>query len=254
MNFILDYPLFVLALSLMGLYLSEWFGVFFHKRRPILDIDREDFSLILASTLTLLGLIIGFTFSMAISRYDQRKNFEAAEANAIGTEYLRADLLPAADAAKVRTLLENYLGQRVLFYETRDAHQLRLIDGATARLQTDLWSAVRAPAVRQPTVLFPIALSGMNEVLDLQGYVQAAWWNRIPAAAWGLMIANSLLCNFLMGYGMHRAETKNMLLLLLPIVISISFFLIADIDSPSGGIIRVHPQNLERLSQSLRAH
>src|SRR5579864_8699756 len=132
MNFILDYPLFVLALSLMGLYLSEWFGVFFHKRRPILDIDREDFSLILASTLTLLGLIIGFTFSMAISRYDQRKNFEAAEANAIGTEYLRADLLPAADAAKVRTLLENYLGQRVLFYETRDAHQLRLIDSATA--------------------------------------------------------------------------------------------------------------------------
>jgi hypothetical protein len=58
----------------------------------------------------------------------------------------------------------------------------------------------------------------------------------------------------LMGYGMHRAETKNILLLLLPIVLSISFFLIGDIDSPRGGVIRVHPQNLEALSHTLRAH
>jgi hypothetical protein len=57
----------------------------------------------------LLGLIIGFSFSMATSRYDQRKNYEEAEANAIGTEYVRADLLPAADAATVRTLLRKYL-------------------------------------------------------------------------------------------------------------------------------------------------
>ena len=68
------------------------------------------------ATLTLLALIIGFTFSMALNRYDQRKIYEEEEANAIGTEYLRAELLPAADAAKVRTLLLNYLDQRVLFY------------------------------------------------------------------------------------------------------------------------------------------
>jgi hypothetical protein len=55
--------------------------------------------------LTLLGLIIGFSFSMAVNRYDQRKPYEQAEANAIGTEYVRADLLPVADAAKVHTLL-----------------------------------------------------------------------------------------------------------------------------------------------------
>ena len=67
---------------------------------------REDFGFILAATLTLLGLIIGFSFSMATSRYDQRKNYEEAEANAIGTEYVRADLLPAADAATVRDAAE----------------------------------------------------------------------------------------------------------------------------------------------------
>jgi hypothetical protein len=61
---------------------------------------------------------------MAISRYDQRKNYEEAEANAIGTEYLRADLLPMADRSNVRALLRNYLDQRILFYETRDGNAL----------------------------------------------------------------------------------------------------------------------------------
>ena len=254
MNFILDHPLLVLALSLVGLYLVEWLGAF-RKRRQSLEADeREDFGLIVAATLTLLGLIIGFTFSMAISRYDQRKDYEEAEANAIGTEYLRAELLSAADAARVRALLGDYLNQRVLFYETRNDGQLRQIDATTARLEADLWTAVQVPAVRQPTPLAALAVSGMNDVLNSQGYTQAAWRNRIPTAAWCLMAAISMFCNFLIGYGMHRAEAKNMLLLVLPLVVSISFFLIADIDSPRGGMIRVHPRNLAGLSQSLHAH
>jgi hypothetical protein len=76
---------------------------------------RDDFGLILAATLTLLALIIGFRFSMATARYDQRKNYEEQEANAIGTEYVRADLLSPIEAAKVRSLLGSYLDQRVLF-------------------------------------------------------------------------------------------------------------------------------------------
>jgi hypothetical protein len=79
---------------------------------------------ILSATLTLLGLLIGFTFSTAISRYNQRKNDEQEEANAIGTEYVRADLLRSADAAKVRALLRSYTDQRILFYETGDRQKL----------------------------------------------------------------------------------------------------------------------------------
>lgn len=88
--------------------------------------------------LALLGLLIGFTFSIAVSRNDQRKNFEEDEANAIGTEYLRAGLLPADDAARVRDLLRNYLDRRISFYETRDQRQLERIDASTAQLQTEL--------------------------------------------------------------------------------------------------------------------
>ena len=121
MNAVTDIPLLAFVLSFFVLWLSAWIGASILRRQRKLEEDiREDFGVILAASLTLLGLIIGFSFSMAISRYDQRKNYEEAEANAIGTEYVRADLLPAADAAKVRALLRNYLDQRVLFYMTRD--------------------------------------------------------------------------------------------------------------------------------------
>ena len=130
-----------------------WIGWWFRRRQGTLDAElRDDFGFILAATLTLLGLIIGFSFSMATSRYDQRKNYEEAEANAIGTEYVRADLLPAADAARVRGLLRDYLDQRILFYKARDEQELQQINARTAQLQTELWTAVRAPAAAQPTL------------------------------------------------------------------------------------------------------
>src|SRR5271169_3578957 len=148
----LRFPFLVLALSLVALWLSVRIGVSLRKRRRSLeDSEREDFGLIMAAILTLLGLIIGFSFSMAITRYDQRKNLEEEEANAIGTEYVRADLLPAADAAKVRVLLLKYLDQRILFYETRDDVELQKINTVTTQLQNELWSAVEVAAEARPT-------------------------------------------------------------------------------------------------------
>jgi len=233
--------------------LSAKFGGLYRKRRlPEHDLG-EDFGIVVGATLTLLALIIGFTFSMALTRYDQRKNYEEAEANAIGTEYLRADLLPAADAAKVRVLLKNYLNQRILFYQIRSVQQIRQIDASTAKLQTELWSAVLAPTVAQPTPPMALVVSGMNDVLNSQGYTQAAWWNRIPRAAWIFMMIMAICANTLVGCGAREAARKARLLWILPIVVSIAFFLIADIDSPRSGVIRVTPQNLLSLSESLHA-
>src|SRR6266576_1910143 len=102
-------PLLVLAFTFVLLFLAAYVGdLLRNKVLPLKEDGREDFSVVLGATLTLLALLIGFTFSMAVSRYDQRKNYEESEANAIGTEYVRADLLPAADAARVRHLLKNY--------------------------------------------------------------------------------------------------------------------------------------------------
>jgi hypothetical protein len=248
------FPFLVFALSLIGLWLSVGIGGFFRATHSLEEDERDDFGVILAATLTLLGLMIGFTFSMAISRYDQRKDYEEQEANAIGTEYVRSDLLPAADAARVAALLRGYLDQRILFYQTRDDRQLRQINAGTAQLQNKLWSAVRNPAAVQPTALSALVVSGMNDVINSQGYTQAAWSNRIPIAAWSLMTAIAVCCNLMIGYGAHRPWWRATLLLVMPLVVSLSFLLIADIDSPRGGLIRVRPQNLLSLAQSLRAH
>jgi len=252
MHPIIDYPLFGVVVSFGALWLSVRVGASARKARSLEGHEREDFGFILTASLTLLVLIIGFTFSVAVGRYDQRKNYEEAEANAIGTEYVRASLLPAADAARVRTLLRSYLEQRILFYQTRDDNQLRQIDATTAQLETDLWSAVQAPATAQPNALTGLAISGMNDVLNSEGYTQAAWLYRIPIEAWGLMGAIAVCCNVLIGYGAHRTKAKGLLFLVLPLLMSISFFLIADIDTPRRGLIRVIPQNLTSLSQDLQ--
>jgi hypothetical protein len=203
----------------------------------------EDFSVILTSTLTLLALIIGFSFSMAITRYDQRKNSREEEANAIGTEYVRADLLSAGDAAKLRALLRDYLDQRVLFYSTRDEGELPQISARTAQLQAELWSMVRAPTAAQPPPIVVLAISGMNDVLNSQGYTQAAWWNRIPFAAWVLMTAIAMCGNLLVGFGWRSTKSGPLILLVLPLVVAIALMLIADIDSPRYGFVQVNPQN-----------
>jgi len=246
-------PFLVIAISFGLMWLSVRAGVLLRRRHRDLDSEVcKDLELILASTLTLLGLIIGFSFSMAINRYDQRKNYEEAEANAIGTEYLRADLLPAADAAKVRPLLRDYLDQRILFYESRDQQELLRVTQRTARLQADLWTGVRVSAAAQPNPALALVLSGMNDVLNSEGYTQAAWWNRTPIGAWGLMATVAICSCMLFGYIVHRAAEGFIRLLILPIVLSIAFFLIADIDSPRSGGIRILPQNLISLAQSLQ--
>jgi hypothetical protein len=250
---VLDHPVLVFLTSLIILRLSAQLGTFLLERHAALDNDtREDLSVIVAATLTLLGLIIGFTFSMAVTRYDQRKNYEEEEANAIGTEYLRVNLLPTADAAKLHQLLRSYLDQRIAYYETHDGAKVTQINAETARLQGELWAVVESDARANPTQVVALAVSGMNDVLNSQGYTQAAWWNRIPIAAWCLMFAIAIACNTLVGFTSRHVEKRATRYFILPLIVAISFFLIADIDSPSSGVILVHPQNLRALMQSLQ--
>ena len=158
----LSYPGIFFLFSFLVLWLSAQMGAYLRRRRPLKDDERNDFNIVEAATLTLLGLIIGFSFSMATTRYDLRKNYEEAEANAIGTEYVRAGLLPAADAAGVRAQLRKYLEMRVLFYRTRDQRELQQINADTAQLQREMWSAVHVPAVAQPSPVIALAVAMRN--------------------------------------------------------------------------------------------
>jgi hypothetical protein len=250
---ITDYPLLVFLVSFLVLWLSAWIGRSALRRRGKPDCEsREDFAVVLPATLTLLGLIIGFTFSMAGGHYDQRRSYEEMEANAIGTEYLRADLVPAAESSKVHALLRSYLNERILFYSVRDASQLGQISVETSGLQAELWSTVQAPATALPNSITALAVSGLNEVLNAAGNTQSAWRTRIPNAAWILMALIAILCNTMIAYGSLQRHSLSIPPLVLPLVVSIAFLFIADIDSPRGGLIHVVPQNLLNLAATLR--
>ena len=248
-----DYPAAEFIVLFLVLWLSSRFGATVLKKKFQQERDvRDDLMVVLTTTLTMLGLIIGFTFSMAISRYDQRKNYEANEANAIGTEYVRLDLLPAADKEKIKPLLRQYLDERILFYNaSRDQDQIAQINARTIALQNEMWRHVQEVAALHPTPIVGLAASGMNDVLNTQAYTQAAWWNRIPTEARILIVLLSVCCNVMLGYSIRNPKMEKILILIMPLFISVAFFLIMDIDSVRGGLITISPDNLISLSQQL---
>jgi hypothetical protein len=247
-----DRPLLLAIFGFLAMWLAAIGGARLRRRRrTIEDNFRQELNVILTAALTMLGVLVGFTFSMAASRYDLRKNYEEAEANAIGTEYLRVEMLSPDQTQQAHSLLRRYLDQRILFYLEQRPEQLARINSDTARLQTELWESVRAPAELRQTNIAALIASGMNDVINMQGWVQAVWWNRIPASAWVLMLAIGVCSNILFGYNTLEPETRLRRLGVLPLILAIAFFLIADIESPRHGAIRVAPENLIALSQSM---
>lgn len=247
---LLNHPVILFGAALLVLVLATQAGVLLQKGCGALrQDDREEFAFVLTATLTLLGLIIGFAFSMSISRYDQRKIYEEEEANAIGTEYLRCGMLSGSEVEAVRSLLVRYLDQRIVFYETYDSNRLESIKSRTSVLQHQMWSVVQNASASRPMVTLGLVASGMNDVINARGYTEAAWLNRIPTAAWVLMIIIAICCNVLLGYGAR--QRRSVLLLVLPLIVAAAFFLIAEIDSPRGGLIRILPINLLNLFHSL---
>jgi hypothetical protein len=199
----------------------------------------------------LLALLIGFTLSMAVNRYDQRKSLEESEANAIGTQYARADLTDAPISAQMKAALIRYTQLRLAEYYTRDHDELARIGRETAQVQAKLWRLATQVAKDNPTPIAALVTSGMNDVLNSEDYSEAARINRVPIGAWVLMVVIALLGCTVQGYGAKGRLRRGLLIVVLPVTVSLSLALIADIDSPRGGIIHVQPQNLARLLQSL---
>ena len=249
-----DYPLVVFVLSFLGLSICSWVGAtILRRRRPLDDDNRKDFDVVLAGTLTLLGLILGFSFSMAINRYDQRKNLEEEEANAIGTEMLRAELLPAADASKIKALLKDYLRSGSNSSRFGMQRSTGRSTSASPGCSRNSGPRCRRPPSRSRR-RFRARRRGHERRAEFAGVFAGGVVEPHPArAAWWLMVLIAVCANMLMGYGVRDYKSECLLLLILPLVVSITFMLIADIDSPRGGFIRVVPQNLISLQDGMRA-
>ena len=248
---ILPIPAFLV--TFLGLGLAAWLAAtrFGRRRAEAVRLGRE-FEVVQGATLTLLGLIVGFTFSMALDRYEQRKSLESDESAAISTAWLRADLLPAEDTQEVRALLPQYLDSRIAYFSTRLPSRTQAALASSRQLQVKMWTAVTAHALANPTSLTALAVSGIGDVVTSAGNSEAAWNNRIPGTAWLLMAAMAVFATVLVGIGLDEGHGFSRMLMVLPLVIATAFFLIADVESPRMGIIRVVPDNLVALSHLLR--
>lgn len=246
-----DHPPVLLAVALVVLCGAAFVGDLLRdKVRPVDGTERADLDIVLTATLTLLGLLLGFTFSMAVSRYDQRKNFEAAETNAIATEFRRADLIPEPERTQVRDLLTRYTDERIHYYRIGEVGT-GVVDQDLRTVQAELWSAVARAGNASRDPVSALVVSGMDDVFVSRGATRAAWLNRIPTGAWVLLGTTALMVSLMLGYRERR--TDFVVMTVLPAVVSIALFLIADIDSPRAGLIRVAPINLVQLSESMHS-
>ncbi|MBN3752300.1 hypothetical protein G3N95_05075 [Paraburkholderia sp. Tr-20389] len=247
-----DHPA-ILFVALLALFIGAVaFGAFILRRvLPLPTDERDDFNVVQTSTLTLLALLIGFSLSMAVSRYDTRKNLEENEANAIGTEYARADLADTPLSREMKAALIQYTRLRLAHFRTRDPQEIASNESKTADLQAELWKMAAQMARATPTPIAATVVTGMNDVLNSQDYSEAALINRIPIGTWCLMIVIALFGCVVQGYGAKGKLRRGLLITILPVTVALSLALIADIDSPRGGIIHVQPQNLNRLLNSL---
>jgi hypothetical protein len=219
--------------------------------------SRAHINAVQASLLGILALLLGFTFSLALQRFDSRSEAVVDEANAIGTAYLRAQLLPPSLRGEVQLALRDYLELRLR------SGALTLVDHAerTALLQQAqhaqeaLWQSARRAAAEDPgPVTTGLFIQALNELIDSFGRRNAELNRHVPEVVLFLLYGAFLLTGIIVGYTCgvegHRASLVTYLMVLLIVLL---VFIIIDLDRPRRGLIAVSQQSLVELQLAIDA-
>jgi hypothetical protein len=199
----------------------------------------------------LLSLLVSFTLTMAVSRYDQRRELVVREADAIGTTYLRAATLEQPYQGNVEQLLRNYVDARIDFFVAGfDPAQVEQAVRHSSRLQQELWKNLVAVSQSDRTPVAVAFMNSLNEVIDLDSQRLAALQNRIPPRVWMLIAIVALIAVFTGGLTLKRRFWLT--LVLGPMTIAVAVGLIADADSPRSRSIRVDQGPMYRLKADIQ--
>ena len=229
--------------------LELWF--FFGSRaRQRREEHPDQLANIQGATLGLLALLLGFSFALAAGRFNDRVQLITHEANAIGTAWMRCDLLPDAARADARQLLQAYTAQRIAFYDMTDPTARTVAVAESEQLQERIWANFASAAKATPekaTVLLP----PINELIDLHGSRIAAARRHMPGVLLGLLVACSVVSVASVGYGCGVAGKRNIVLTTsLTFLIAGTLWAIIDMDHPRKGLIRVGQQPMLDLRNS----
>jgi hypothetical protein len=214
-----------------------------HEREPPVGA-------IVAAGLGLLAFLLAFTFGMAASRFDTRRELVLDEANAIGTTYLRAALLPEPHRSEIRTLLREYVALRLEAVEPGMAVSAR---AHSEELQGRLWTQAVVVGEKNPTPITGLFIQSLNEVIDLHAKrVTLGMRNRIPITIWVALYSTAILAMAGVGYYAGLASTtRSLATLALVVTFSGILCLIADLDRPQEGLLKVSQQAMIDLRKSL---
>jgi hypothetical protein len=198
----------------------------------------------------LLGLIIAFTFSGAAARFEERRHLITQEANAIGTAYLRLDILSADAQAQLRPLFRRYLDLRSHTYKNaNDTVAVAAKLKETAALQTHIWQKALA-ATRQPDApgsATMLLMPALNDMIDITTTRAMATQNHPPMVVFILLIGLSLAGSVLVGYDMSDNKERNLLhTIAFAAIMALALYVIIDLEFPRLGFI-----NIEQADQVL---
>jgi len=203
------------------------------------------------ATLALLALMLAFTFGLAGSRFEDRRQVVLSEANAIGTAYLRAAMLPEPMRTETRQLFREYVDVRL---ESVQPGKLMDAIAKSEELQNRLWSQALSATEKDPSPISAIYVQSLNEVIDLHATrMMAALRSRVPAPIWIVLFLLSFLSMAMMGY--HEALTnsrRSIAVLALILGFTSVLFLIVDLDRPRKGMLQVSQQAMIDLRNSMK--
>lgn len=206
---------------------------------------------IISAVLGLLALLLGFTFALAVDRFESRRALVLQEANAIGTSYLRAQALPDPHRARLSKILVDYTDTRITLATTpRD--RMKPLLATNDRLLTDLWSATLAANDSLGNSPFSVSVfSTVNEVIDMDASRKAARKVRVPAEVFLVLGLYIVVAAGLIGYARSKTQGRVLAALLFGLF-TMSYMLILDIDRPGVGGITESQGPMEELRATLQ--
>ena len=196
-----------------------------------------------AAVFGLLGLIMAFTFSGAASRFEARRHLITSEANAIGTAYLRIDLLPGDAQPEIRELFRRYLDTRSATYlNAGDQTATKAKLAEVAALQGEIWTKAFTACRRQeaPAQAAMLLLPALNEMIDITTTRAIATQNHPPLVVFVLLVVLSLIGALLVGYDTSPNKDRSWLhMVVFAAIMSLAVYVIVDLEFPRLGLIRV---------------
>jgi hypothetical protein len=221
------------------------------------DLAHEGIGGLEAAVFALLGLLLGFSFGGGTSRLEARRQLIIQEANAIGTAYLRLDMLAAGDQPQMRRLFRKYLESRLRVYELlpdMNAASQQLL--RTAEIQQSIWSSAVTASRADPThTAARLLLPALNEMIDVTTSRTVALHTHLPTLIFVLLVVVALLSALVAGYAMSKRRSRSWLhMLVYSLVIAITVYAVLDVDDPRSGLIRLQAadQALLDLRDSIR--